>query len=284
MENTIQQKLEEARSLVQRAEGALEAARQSGIDEIIQAAEHALAEASAKVASLEEQLAAEAEVAAKAAAEAEAAIESESDAVETGTSGKAEAAEAADIAGEAEKSRESEAADDADSPVEDAEPTESILSQDEPAQPKKKKTGLVIGICLGVAALLGGGYYYYANYGMPWAQASIDESVSGDVIMPDLILTDASDAETALAHLGIKTDVLFVSSEKVPAGQVTLQSVSAGQPVTGSVVLYVSMGPAPTPTPDRGPLPTPTPSPTPKPVKTKAPVIELPVETPCPTG
>ena len=45
MEKTVQQKLEEARALMHRAEGALDAAKDSGIEEIIQAAEPAMAQA-----------------------------------------------------------------------------------------------------------------------------------------------------------------------------------------------------------------------------------------------
>lgn len=280
MEKTIQQKLEEARSLMQKAEGALEAAEASGIEEIIQAAQHAMGQAAAAVESLEEQARLEAEAIARAEAEAKAAAEAEAAA-----KAEAEAAEKAEA--EAQAAAE-EKAEDAGA-VEEAEEAdgidgEGLLSGDEPAKPQKKKTGLILGLC---AALLlcGGGYYYYTVYGLPWETAPAQEEPAlQDSLMPDLIMTEANEAEAILREMGVDVDVLFVASEKVPAGQVTLQSVSAGQPVKDEVVLYVSMGPAPTPTPDRGPLPTPTPSPTPKPVVTKAPVIELPVETPCPTG
>ena len=61
MEKTVQQKLEEARALMHRAEGALDAAKESGIDEIIQAAEHAMAQAKEAVVALEDAAALEAE-------------------------------------------------------------------------------------------------------------------------------------------------------------------------------------------------------------------------------
>jgi len=282
MEKTIQQKLEEARALMHKAEGALEAAQASGIEEIIQAAEHAMAQTREAVTALEDAAMLEAEqadlktleeaveIAEDERAEAEEAAEELEDiAEEAGDPAAAAAAEeAADIFSDAE-----DALDDAGDIIEDA--------LEEQAKPKKKKTGLIVGICLGVAALLGGGYYYYTNYCQP---QEVCETPMPPAVMPDLTLETAEVAEKKLAELGVEADVLFVSSEKVPAGVVTLQSVSPGQNIVDDVVLYVSMGPAPTPTPDRGPLPTPTPSPTPKPVRTKTPEIVMPVVTPCPTG
>ncbi len=288
MEKTIQQKLEEARSLMQKAEAALEAAKESGIEEIIQAAEHAMAQARETLTALEDAAALEAE---------QADAETLEEAVEIAEIEREEAEDAAEeleeIAEEAGDAAAAAAAADAVDALEEAgdalDDAEDILedaiedAQEQRPGPKKKRTGLIVGICLGVAALLGGGYYYYTNYYLPATQ-EVCETPAPPTVMPDLTLETAEVAEKKLAELGIEADVLFVSSEKVPAGVVTLQSVSAGQEVDGDVVLYVSMGPAPTPTPDRGPLPTPTPSPTPKPVRTKAPEIVMPVVTPCPTG
>lgn len=284
MEKTIQQKLEEARALMHKAEGALEAAQTSGIEEVIQAAEHALSQTREAVTALEDAAALEAE---RADAETlEEAVEIAGDEREEAEEAAEKLEEAAQEAGDAAAAASAAAAldalDGADEALDDAgEAIEDIL--EEQAGPKKKKTGLIAGICLGVAALLGGGYYYYTNYYLPAAQAPAEEQTA-QAVMPDLTLETAEVAEKLLAGMGIESDVLFVSSEKVPAGVVTLQSISAGQPVEDKVVLYVSMGPAPTPTPDRGPLPTPTPSPTPKPERTKAPIIVKPVVTPCPTG
>lgn len=286
MEKTVQHKLEEARALMHRAEAALEAAKESGIDEIIQAAEHAMVQAKEAVVALEDAAALEAEQAeAETLEEAVEIAEIEREEAEEAAEELQELAEDADDAAAAAAAAEAlDAMEDAEDSLDDAgDMIEDILEEEEEARPKKKKTGLVIGICLAVAALLGGGYYYYANYYKPAAQAPAEEPAV-QAVMPDLTLETADLAEKKLAELGVEADVLFVSSEKVPAGVVTLQSISEGQPIEGDVVLYVSMGPAPTPTPDRGPLPTPTPSPTPKPVRTQAPVIELPVETPCPTG
>ena len=287
MEKTVQQKLEEARALMHRAEGALDAAKQSGIDEIIQAAEHAMAQAKEVVVALEDAAALEAEQAdAETLEEAVEIAEEEREQAEEAAEELEDLAEdAGDAAAAAAAAEALDAMDDADEALDDAgDIIDDILEEQEEARPRKKKTGLIIGICLAAAALLGGGYYYYTNYYLPTVQTPVVEETVQQAVMPDLTLETADVAEQKLAELGIEADVLFVSSEKVPAGVVTLQSVSAGQPIEEDVVLYVSMGPAPTPTPDRGPLPTPTPSPTPKPVRTKAPVIELPVETPCPTG
>ena len=284
MEKTVQHKLEEARALMHRAEAALEAAKESGIDEIIQAAEHAMVQAKEAVVALEDAAALEAEQAeAETLEEAVEIAEIEREEAEEAAEELQELAEDADDAAAAAAAAEAlDAMEDAEDSLDDAgDMIEDILEEEEEARPKKKKTGLVIGICLAVAALLGGGYYYYTNYYQP---QEVCETPAPPPVMPDLTLETADVAEQKLAELGIEADVLFVSSEKVPAGVVTLQSISEGQPIEGDVVLYVSMGPAPTPTPDRGPLPTPTPSPTPKPVRTQAPVIELPVETPCPTG
>ena len=107
--------------------------------------------------------------------------------------------------------------------------------------------------------------------------------------MPDLVYETEEVAEEILSENGIKADILFVCSEKVPKGIVALQSVSAGQEIgDDGVMVYVSMGPAPTPTPEPSPLPTPTPKATAKP-KAKATavpeiIIPQPVVTPCPTG
>ena len=286
MEKTIQQKLEEAQGLMQRAEGALDAAKESGIEEVIQAAEHALVQARETVAALEDAASLQAEQAdAETLEEAVEIAEIEREEAEDAAEELEEIAEeAGDIAAAAAAADAADAISDAGDALDDLEDTlEDIIegSQEEQPRPKKKKTGLIVGICLGIAALLGGGYYYYTNYCQP---QEVCETPAPPPVMPDLTLETAEVAEKKLAELGIEADVLFVSSEKVPAGVVTLQSVSAGQNIVDEVVLYVSMGPAPTPTPDRGPLPTPTPSPTPKPVRTKAPEIVMPVVTPCPTG
>lgn len=284
MEKTVQQKLEEARALMHRAEGALDAAKESGIEEIIQAAEHAMAQAKEAVVALEDAAALQAEQAdAETLEEAVEIAEEEREEAEEAAEELHELAEEAEDAAAAAAAAEAlDAMDDADEALDDAgDIIEDTLEEQEEARPRKKKTGLIIGICLAAAALLGGGYYYYTNHYQP---QEVCETPAPPPVMPDLTLETADVAEQKLAELGIEADVLFVSSEKVPAGVVTLQSVSAGENIVDDVVLYVSMGPAPTPTPDRGPLPTPTPSPTPKPVRTKAPVIELPVETPCPTG
>jgi len=284
MEKTVQQKLEEARALMHRAEGALDAAKESGIDEIIQAAEHAMAQAKEAVVALEDAAALQAEQAdAETLEEAVEIAEEEREQAEEAAEELQELAEdAGDAAAAAAAAEALDAMDDAEDSLDDAgDIIEDILEEQEEARPRKKKTGLIIGICLAVAALLGGGYYYYTNYCQP---QEVCETPMPPAVMPDLTLETAEVAEKKLAELGVEADVLFVSSEKVPAGVVTLQSVSPGQNIVDDVVLYVSMGPAPTPTPDRGPLPTPTPSPTPKPVRTKTPEIVMPVVTPCPTG
>lgn len=162
----------------------------------------------------------------------------------------------------------------------------------EPKKPGKKgKAGLVIGIIAAAALLGAGGWYYCTNFMSKPQQTEAEAEAETPTArtMPDLVYETEEVAEEILSENGIKADILFVCSEKVPKGIVALQSVSAGQEIGDEgVTVYVSMGPAPTPTPEPSPLPTPTPKATAKP-KAKATavpeiIIPQPVVTPCPTG
>lgn len=156
-------------------------------------------------------------------------------------------------------------------------------------KPKKKgRAGLVIGIIAAVALIGAGAWYYYTNFMGGTEQDEQPAEESQPVEMPDLIYEAADVAQSILGERGIDADIMFVSSEKVPAGLVALQSVTAGQTLEGGeeVTVYISLGPAPTPTPEPSPLPTPTPKASPKPRRTPIPeiVIPQPVVTPCPVG
>lgn len=157
------------------------------------------------------------------------------------------------------------------------------------APKKKKKTGLILGLVLLALAAGAGGYYYFDMMPKQQAQSAAAEAAAAEkaaFAMPSLTLETADFAEKVLSEAGLPYEVMFISSEEIPEGLVAIQSVTEGVMVQkgDEVTLYISLGPAPTPTPEPEPLPTPTPKPTPKPKRTEAPVIELPVETPCPSS
>lgn len=166
---------------------------------------------------------------------------------------------------------------------------ESDDQASEAPKKKKKRTGLIIGLVALALAAGAGGYYYFAlqpQLEAKEAAAAAQAAEMAPFAMPSLTLETADVAEKKLDEAGLDYDVMFISSEEIPEGLVAIQSTTEGVLVKkgDKVTLYVSLGPAPTPTPEPEPLPTPTPKPTPKPVRTAPPVIELPVETPCPSS
>lgn len=188
---------------------------------------------------------------------------------------------------ESAKAQDVDLFDDGDDDADD----EDLLSEDEAAETpkKKKKTGLIIGLVALALAAGAGAYYYFAMLPKQQAQAAAAAAAEAEkaaFAMPSLTLETADFAEKVLEEAGLPCEVMFISSEEIPEGLVAIQSVTEGVMVQkgDEVTLYVSLGPAPTPTPEPEPLPTPTPKPTPKPKPTEAPVIELPVETPCPSS
>lgn len=184
--------------------------------------------------------------------------------------------------------QEGDKAQEADLFDDDGYQEESDDQASEAPQKKKKRTGLIIGLVALALAAGAGGYYYFAYLPQQQAKAAaaVQAAQEESFAMPSLTLETADVAEKMLTDSGLDCDVMFISSEEIPEGLVSVQSVSEGVLVQKGdrITLYVSLGPAPTPTPEPEPLPTPTPKPTPKPVRTAPPVIELPVETPCPTG